>query len=110
MDVKILIIRCIQGFKYSAARSLSLVSELIICSACFRRSIYNHSGAVPLRVPRCTALVASAILVKFILSALYPQVLSIINLILTEARGPMLSSPEADVCDDNGNVVTLSWV
>lgn len=63
---------------------------------------------MPSRVPQSTALIASAITVKFILSAVYPEVLYIINLILTKAHRPILmlavkkkvllnvSSPEAE--------------
>lgn len=94
MDVKRSIIRLIQEFDYSPASSLSLVSELyaslIISSFCFRRSVYNHSDTLPSRVPQGTALIASTVMVKFILSAVYPGLLYVINLILTDAHRPML--------------------
>lgn len=94
VDVKRPIIRFIQEFNCSPAGSLRPVSvlcaSLIISSICFQRLVYNHSDAVPSRVPPSTALIASAITVKFILSAVYPEVLYIINLILTEAHRPIL--------------------
>lgn len=61
-------------------------------------------------------------MVKLTLSAVYPAVSYIIDLILTEGPRPMLmlavkkkillnvSSPEADVWDHNTNAVTLSQV
>lgn len=88
------LIRLIKQFKYSPGSRLSPVSELcvslLISSICFRGLVFNHSDSVSSWVSQGTALIAPAITVKFILSAVYPEVLYIINLILTEAHRPML--------------------
>jgi len=95
VDVKRPIIRFIQQFNCSPASSLSLASELcasqIISPICFQRSVYNNSDAVPSRVPQGTALIASAVTGKFILSAVYSEVLYIINAFLIEAHRPVLT-------------------
>lgn len=91
------LIRLIQQFKYSPGSHLGLVSEicasLLISSICFQGLVFNHSDSVSSWISQGTALIAPAITVKFILSAVYPEVLYIINLILTETRRPVLMLP-----------------
>lgn len=87
------LIRLIQQFKYSPGSHLGLVSELcarLISSICFQGLVFNHSDSVSSWVSQGTELIAPAITVKFIFSEVYPEVLYIINLILTETHRPML--------------------
>lgn len=88
------LIRLIQQFKYSPGSHLALVSELfaslLIFSICFQGLEFNHSDSVSSWVSQGTALIAPAITVKFVLSAVYPEVLYTINLILTETHRPIL--------------------